>query len=209
MRINDFIKGVSIMTALAFVAAPFVDGMALIPQPAKIKTEAGAFTITPQTKIIYMRGNERLADAANYLASRLSLAFDRAVTPEPGDAVDTVPGAILMTTAGADPALGDEGYQLEVGANGVLIRAPQAAGAFYGGITLLQLAPPQAFRAPAMVEGRPGGTQTVPPPRRPSHGTACGHRCVVGDPHTCGGALGIPPRARAPWGLQPPLQPSG
>jgi hexosaminidase len=158
---------------LACVKSPAADGMALIPQPAEIKTDAGAFTITPQTKIFYTPGNERLADAANYLASRLSLAFDRAVTPEPGDAADTAPGAILMTTAGADPALGDEGYQLEVSVNGVLIRAPQAAGAFYGGITLLQLAPPQAFRAPAMVEGKLGGQQTVPPPRPADEPNIC------------------------------------
>ena len=64
---------------------------------------------------------------------------------------DSFPGAVLMTNAGADPGLGDEGYWLSVDDHGVVIRAPKAAGAFYGGITLLQFAPVEAFRAPAMV----------------------------------------------------------
>ncbi len=40
--------------------------------------------------------------------------------------------------------------------------------------------------------------QATPPQRSPSHGAASGHRCLLRDLHTCGGAFGIPPRARAP-----------
>jgi hexosaminidase len=146
-------------------ASSAADGPALIPQPVKIQTDAGQFTLTPATKVLYTKGDVRLADAADYLASRLSLAFGKQVTAAPTDAVDAVPGAILMTTTRADAGLGDEGYGLVVTNKGVTIRAPQAAGAFYGGITLLQLAPPEALRAPAMVEGKLGGKPTVPPPR--------------------------------------------
>jgi len=141
------------------------EGPALIPQPVKMEIQSGRFPITPATKILYAQGDARLADAADYLAGRLSLAFDKRVTAAPTDAGDAVPGAILMTAAGADPKLGDEGYSLSITRHGVVVRAPKAAGAFYGGITLLQLAPPGAFRAPAMVEGKLGGTPTVPPPR--------------------------------------------
>ncbi len=138
---------------------------ALISKPVQARIEPGRFTITSATKVLYTGGDARLADAAAYLAGRLCLAFDERIAAHPSDAVDTVPGAILLTTQGADAKLGDEGYLLAVTKKGVVIRAPRAAGAFYGGISLLQLAPPAAFRAPAMVEGKLGGTATVKPAR--------------------------------------------
>jgi len=156
---------VCLTVSLACFASFAADRPALIPRPAEIEIGSGQFTMTPGTKVLYAQGDARLADAADYLAGRLSLAFDKRVTAAPTDAGDAVPGAILMTAAGADPKLGDEGYSLSITRHGVVIRAPKAAGAFYGGITLLQLAPPEAFRAPAMVEGKLGGTPTVPPPR--------------------------------------------
>jgi len=151
--------------SLACCVSLAADAPALIPQPVKVKIASGRFTLTPATKILYTRGDARLGDAADYLASRLSLAFGQKVTAAPTNANGVVPAAVLLTTAKADPTLGDEGYSLSIAKDGVLIRAPKAAGAFYGGITLLQLAPPEAFRAPAMVEGTLGGKQTVRPPR--------------------------------------------
>jgi len=138
---------------------------ALMPKPVRLSLGAGQFTITPATRVLYGTGDARLADAADYLAGRLSLAFGKKLTARPSDATKPPAGAILLTTAGADAKLGGEGYSLTVTARGAVIRAPKAAGAFYGGITLLQLAPPAAFRAPAMVEGTLGGKPTVKPPR--------------------------------------------
>ncbi len=138
---------------------------ALMPKPMKAEFAAGIFTITPATKVLHSGCDTRLSDAAGYLAARLSMALGKTVTAEPTDSTKPVAGAILLTTAGADAKLGDEGYSLTIRNTGAVIRAPKAAGAFYGGITLLQLAPPTAFRAPAMVEGKLGGTATVQPPR--------------------------------------------
>jgi len=141
---------------------------ALIPKPVRVSIGSGQFTITPATKVLYGKGDDRLAEAAEYLAGRLSLAFDKEVTARPIPARrETEPpaGAILLTTVPADAELGDEGYSLTVTERGVVILAPKAAGAFYGGITLLQLAPAEAFRAPAMVEGKPGGKPTLEAPR--------------------------------------------
>jgi len=152
------------------------DQPALIPKPAKVTMGSGRFTITPATKVLYGRGEDtrqapytvedaRLSDAAEYLAGRLSQAFDKKVTAQATDSAEPPAGGIFMTTAGADAALGDEGYCLTVTAKGVVIRAPKAAGAFYGGITLLQLAPAEAFGGLAMVEGKLGGKPTKSPPR--------------------------------------------
>ena len=138
---------------------------ALVPKPVQVSIGPGQFTITPATEVLYGKGDDRLAEAAEYLAGRLSLAFDKEVTARPSDATEPPAGAILLTTASADAELGDEGYALTVAERGVVIRAAKAAGAFYGGITLLQLAPAEAFRAPAMVEGKLGGKPTVEAPR--------------------------------------------
>jgi len=152
---------------LAMAVAPTraADLPALLPMPVSVTLTGGQFTITSATKVLHTKGDARLADAAAYLAQRLSQAFDHNVVAEATDASKEQTGAILMTTAGADPALGAEGYELAVTAQGAVIRAPQAAGAFYGGITLLQLVPAAAFRGQALVEDKLGGTLTKPAPR--------------------------------------------
>jgi hexosaminidase len=163
--------------ALAMPAWPAfgADQPALIPKPVSVTMAGGQFTITPATKVLYSKGDPRLADAAAYLAQRLSQAFDKKVSAEATDAAGPTAGAIFLTTAGVDAALGDEGYCLTVTDKGIVIRAPKAAGAFYGAITLLQLAPPEAFRGQAMVEGKLGGKLTKPAPRpcdEPNYSTA-------------------------------------
>ena len=156
----------TIIAAWIACSASLADaGPALIPQPVNVTIQPGQFTITPGTKVLYTKAEPGMVDAADFLAGRLSLAFGKKVTATPINANNAANGAILLTSAGADAKLGDEGYALSVTKGGVVIRAPKPAGAFYGGITLLQLAPPQALRAPAMVEGKLGGKQTVAPPR--------------------------------------------
>jgi hexosaminidase len=156
-----FVIGLAMPASPAFGA----DQPALIPKPVEVTMADGQFTITPATKVLYTKDDARLADAAAYLAQRLSRAFDKEVVAEATDTTELPAGGILMTTAGADPALGDEGYCLTVTAKGAVILAPKAAGAFYGAITLLQLAPAEAFRGQAMVEGTLGGKLTRPAPR--------------------------------------------
>jgi len=148
-----------VLTGLAVCAAGAPPS--LIPKPTEITTGEGVFQITPETKIVYSTGDPQMVSAAEYLAGRLSLAMGKQVTAKPTSGTTIPSGGILLTTAKADAKLGGEGYSLTISKSGVVIRAPKEAGAFYGGITLLQLAPPAAFRAPAMVEGVLGGKVTV------------------------------------------------
>ena len=54
------------------------------------------------------------------------------------------PGAILLTTKGGNKDLGDEGYELAVSSEAIVIRALEPAGVFYGIQTLRQLLAHQA-----------------------------------------------------------------
>ncbi len=121
-------------------------GKCLIPKPGHIEMQPGHFTITPATNVLYSGDDARVADAAAYLASRLSKAFARKVTSRPAGSDKGRPNTIVLTTDQADAELAEEGYALTVSEDSVVIRAPHAGGAFWGGITLLQLAPVEAFR---------------------------------------------------------------
>ena len=172
-RLLQRMSAIALLIGLVFsmVGIAVAGDPALLPTPAKATFGEGTFTITPETKILYSGGDQRMSDAADYLAGRLSLTFDKKVSAKafdsarPTDSAKPIDGAILLTTAGADPKLGDEGYALDVTPKGVVIRAPKAAGTFYGAVTLLQLGPPAAFRAPTMIEGKLGGELTRTPPR--------------------------------------------
>ena len=74
--------------SLACFESLAADGPALIPQPVEMRIESGQFTLTSATEVLYGKGDTRLANAAHYLANRLSLAFGKKVTAAPTDAVD-------------------------------------------------------------------------------------------------------------------------
>jgi hexosaminidase len=114
--------------------------MNIIPQVALHETRAGAFVLSQDTVLVAQGG---AADEAEKLAARL-----RASTGSPLPVqVSSSKNAITFTLDDALKQLGDEGYVLDVMPERIDIRAPQAAGLFYAGITLLQLLPPAIFSA--------------------------------------------------------------
>ncbi len=87
-----------------------------------------------------------LKETAKLLAERLRPATGFAIKIKSAKTKITA-ADILLTTNEADISLGTEGYELSVTTNGVIIRAPAAAGVFYGAQSLLQLLPPEIFSA--------------------------------------------------------------
>lgn len=110
--------------------------LAIFPQPQQIEILEGAFRLDEETMIFTTPNAESVA---HYLADLLRPAtgFDLLVTVGESEA-DNV---IQLTTVDAPDLLGDEGYQLDVGSTGVVIRAQSARGLFYGAQTLRQLLP--------------------------------------------------------------------
>ena len=112
----------------------------IIPMPVQIAPGVGAYTINAATAVGYDAGTPALAAVAEYLADLLRPATGYPL-PVAAATEGTAANQVLFTRAGADPALGDEGYELTITPAGVVIRASQPAGHFYAVQTLRQLLP--------------------------------------------------------------------
>src|SRR5439155_12868498 len=146
-----------VCAAVALAAPP-----ALVPLPQVLQTNAGSFVLCPPQVIpgapapapalILVDGAGR--ETGEYLATTLFKSTGYRFQVATNSGVAAVPQAILLTTNGALASLGGEGYELTVATNSVVIRAPAAAGLFYGVQSLLQLLPPEIY-APRPVAGVP------------------------------------------------------
>jgi hexosaminidase len=128
------------------------DEAAIIPYPLELIAEKGAFALTSTVKILVQQDSSAAKEAGHYLQQALNRPAGLNLTIAESDSKQTAPGAILLTTVGADPDSGEEGYQLHIAPDSIQMRATTAAGLFYGVQTLLQLLPPRVYSptAPAI-----------------------------------------------------------
>ena len=117
---------------------------AITPRPLRSEARPGSFVLGPATKILVAEGQNAAAPVGDYLKDVLGptglgigVSASAAVS---GQAAAPACGIVLRLEDLRD-RLGDEGYLLDVGSNGVLIRAAAPAGLFYGVQTLRQLLP--------------------------------------------------------------------
>jgi hexosaminidase len=134
------------LLAISSFAAP-----SIIPLPVTMQTRPGVFTLGPTlaNRSASMRATRKIyVDAVSlqtgqYLAMMLSrstgLQFAIVTTTSAGP----IHNGILLTTVNANGTLGNEGYELTVAPDSVVIRAPQQGGVFYGVQSFLQLLPAQ------------------------------------------------------------------
>jgi hexosaminidase len=117
--------------------------VSIIPAPERIVTTAVSYTVTSKTKILVEQGNTEASRVANMLAKKFQVTtgFSLPVIETKNELTDK--NTILFTSVNADSSLGKEGYELSVTKDGVVVKAPQAAGMFYAMQTILQLLPPE------------------------------------------------------------------
>jgi hexosaminidase len=111
----------------------------LIPKPASALTDGKSFLVSENTQIVF-EGSGEVQQIATFLSSQLKPAtgFDFPVIEY---SKPVAAKSILLTTAGADMTLGDEGYELVVSPESVKLSAKTPAGLFMGVQSLRQLLP--------------------------------------------------------------------
>ncbi len=118
---------------------------ALIPLPAQWSRGNGAFTLQNPVLLQVPTG-----DSLRFIAGLVSRKIQQSTGYQVQAPVTGAAAIRLALTKKHDPALGKEGYILQVDGNGVTITANTAAGLFYGVQTLWQLLPAEIERkAPA------------------------------------------------------------
>jgi hexosaminidase len=132
-------------TASGQAAAAPPAGINVMPKPVRVEAGTGSFPVAPTTSILVEKGLARGMQIGGYFADALARSAGMKLEVAETDREEKVGGAILLTTRRAKPALGDEGYELEIAPDSAVIRAPKEAGLYYGVQTLLQLLPPEVF----------------------------------------------------------------
>jgi len=126
-----------------FTSISFAADISVLPKPATLEPKDGQFTLRPTTDILPQAGSAGIESAAKYFSRHVRLATGFEPQVSPTLRTDVPRNCIVLSTNGADPNLGDEGYDLLVIPDSVVIRAPKPAGIFYGLQTLRQLLPPE------------------------------------------------------------------
>ena len=112
----------------------------IIPQPASVTPAQGSFTLNAATTIRIQPGADEIHRIGQFLSDQLRPGTGYSL-PVLASSETDARGCISLTTSGADPALGDEGYELRVESDRVTLTASQPAGLFHGVQTIRQLLP--------------------------------------------------------------------
>ncbi len=112
----------------------------IIPMPEKLERTNATFTITNKTRIVAQKGNTEAVRIATMLVSKFQQVAGYKINVEEGNKTTADKGTILFTTTD-DASLGKEGYQLSVSNHGVILKAAEPGGLFYGLQTIYQLLP--------------------------------------------------------------------
>jgi hexosaminidase len=111
----------------------------LIPKPASIFESEGNFIVSANTRVVVQKGNEETASIGNLLSSHIrnSSHYDVASVEQ-----NDPPGqGDIYLSLNEDASLVEEGYELSITPDLVLLSANRPAGLFYGVQTLRQLLP--------------------------------------------------------------------
>lgn len=140
-----FARPLIVSLAVLALAAPALaaPAPAITPMPARMTVSEGAFVLSNATRIHVPAGDAELMSVAEYLRDTLKAQRGlklKITTAAPTEGV----GVIRLTRIQTLVAEDNEAYHLTVDSDGVTIGAVSRAGAFYGVVSLWQLATPEA-----------------------------------------------------------------
>ncbi len=136
-------KKISLMFSLCLISAlsfgqTAKGSLAIIPEPVSIVTQQGSFLL-PKHILVEASSQGDLKLVTNYLKNKLTVATGSVVTVKN---VSAGPATIkLVLNPHTDAELGKEGYRLSVTTKGIVIKANEPNGLFYGVQTLIQIMP--------------------------------------------------------------------
>lgn len=131
------------LAVLSFAAPALAAKPSITPVPAQMTVSEGGFALSNRTRIHVPAGDEELKAVATYLRDTLKTVRGlklKIVEGAPKDGEKAIRFDRIQTFAVEDP----EAYHLNVSADGVTIGSVSRAGAFYGAVSLWQLATPDA-----------------------------------------------------------------
>jgi hexosaminidase len=124
----------------------------LIPRPETINPIAGAeLQLTRNFTIFVPDDSPEDRAVGEYLAQVIEEHLGVKLAVKGANRLDAAPGSIFLFSSPADKELGDEGYELTVRTNAIIISAGKPAGLFYAVQTLRQLLPIDAQGGEARV----------------------------------------------------------
>ena len=124
------------------------EGINIIPSPQEVSLAGEDFVFESTVRIVL---DEEVSEADRLAASDLAGRLKQEFSIDSQIAATYQGKAIILTRSGASNKLGDQGYELEVNANAITIRASGSPGLFYGTRTLLQII--QQGRSGQIVKG--------------------------------------------------------
>lgn len=127
----------------AFAQTSRDGGIAIIPEPVTLTKTTGEYVL-PKKVVIVSSTQPEMAQVLAVLRNRISNTTGSHVTVVNNAAVAAIR---LVLNKKADTLIGKEGYRLAVTKTGIVIRANEPAGLFYGTQTLLQLLPKEIMGA--------------------------------------------------------------
>jgi hexosaminidase len=114
----------------------------LIPKPVEAQSDEGVFNLSSYASIYVEPATPELTFTGQFLAERMRQATGFALEVIPVAGTPLPPGSLFLTTRDGHPALGEEGYELTVSPDALILAAFQPAGLLRGVQTILQLLPP-------------------------------------------------------------------
>ena len=134
----------SVATTGLAIAVPAASTWSLLPQPADVRPARSGVVKIADGALVAVRGADR--EQLHPIAERFMqlVANTRGLQLHTATAADAHP-AITFDVDPHASVVGDSGYRIVIGAQGIRVIARSPGGAFYGGVTLWQLLTPPGW----------------------------------------------------------------